>query len=94
MFVKHVKGDNGNYLEYKAFLDKNNLNCTYREYNKICKAIPIPVLQLAWSTLLYARTRPLPTLPNEVINDGTLSDSKCNIKYMNDALKSKLLFYL
>ena len=89
MFVNYVIDDNGNLLEYKAFLDKYNLNCTYREYNKICKAIPIPLLQLVQSTLLYVRIRPL---PNVFINDCTLFDSKCNNTYISDALKSKYVF--
>lgn len=88
VFVNDIIDDNGNLLEYKAFLDKYNLNGTYRKYNMICKAIPALLLQLIQNTLLSANTRPLPTLPYLVINDCTL----CNNKFVSDALKSILYF--
>ena len=50
------------------------------------KSVPIPLLQLVQSTLLYVRIRPL---PNVFINDCTLFDSKCNNTYISDALKKK-----
>ena len=79
--------DNSTFLEYKAFLDKYSLNCTSREFIKICNVIPVPLLQIVRGTMLYARTRPIPTLPNLVINDCILFDSKCNNRFINDAFK-------
>ncbi len=93
VFVNDILDDNGNFLEYTAFLNKYNLNCTHREYHKVSKAIPLPLIQMMRNTMLYSRIRPIPTLQNLVINNCKLYESKCSNKFINQVLKSKVFPY-
>lgn len=86
LFVKDVMDSDGRLLDYRAWLEKYDLNCTQREYNKICKAIPLPLIQLIQNVLLYLNVELV--LPKLMINDCYLSDKKCNNKLISVALKS------
>lgn len=51
VFVKDLLYENGSLLEYNDFIVKFNIDCTYREFNKICKAIPCSLLMLIRNSL-------------------------------------------
>lgn len=75
LFVNDLLDYNGNLLDYMAFIDKYNLNCTCGEFCKICKVIPLSPIQVIQNTLMDSNVESV--LPNPVINDFSLKDSKC-----------------
>lgn len=88
MFVTDLLDCNGNILDYKTFVDKYNFNCCHREFKKVCKAIPIPLIQLIKSVLMYANVKAV--LPNLVIEECNLYDRKCNNTLISTVLKSRV----
>ncbi len=78
----------GSFLSYLDIVEKYNLNCSQRYFNKICKAIPLPLIHLIQNFLIYNNT--LSILPNLLIDECNLVDKKCNNKFISCVLKSRI----
>jgi len=80
----------GNFLQLNSFQEKFNLNCSLREYSKICKAIPAPLKQMIQNSILYSGVSAM--LPSLLVGQVQLLDKKCNNKAISNALKSNLFY--
>ncbi len=45
LFVHHVLDSSGHFLSFKDFYKKYNITSSKKKFEKICKAIPIPLLK-------------------------------------------------
>lgn len=90
LFVTDLMDCKGILLDYTSFVERFNINCTLREFQRICKAIPIALIQLIQNTLTYSDVTPV--LPNLVIGHHNLVDKKFNNRIVTDAFKSKLFY--
>ncbi len=88
LFVTDLMDCKGVLLDYTSFVERSNINCTHREYQKICKAIPVALIHLIQNTLTYSDVTPI--LPNLSIGHHKLVDKNFNNKVATDAFKSKL----
>ncbi len=88
LFVTDLMDCKGVLLDYTSFVERSNINCTHREYQKICKAIPVALIHLIQNTLTYSDVTPI--LPNLSIGHHKLVDKNVNNKVATDAFKSKL----
>ena len=82
--------EQGNFLQLNSFQEKFNLNCSLREYSKICKAIPAPLKQMIQNSILYSGVSA--NLPSLLVGQVQLLDKKCNNKAISNALKSNLFY--
>ncbi len=73
---------------YMTLYDRSNVNCTHREYQKVCKAFPVALIHLIQNTLTYSDVTPI--LPNLSIGHHKLVDTNFNKRVATDAFKSKL----
>ena len=88
IFVKDLLDRNGNLLDFLSFVEKYNVKCSYKDFKKVCRAIPLSLIQLIRNTLLYSEvTASLPALK---VNDCNLIDVKCNNKLITKAMKQKI----
>lgn len=78
IFVTDLMDNKGLFLELDSFKEKYNIQCSYREYNKICQAIPVPLIQQIQNTLTYSRV--MITLPDIKIGNIQIGEKKCNSK--------------
>ncbi len=86
--MKDLLDRHGNLLDFSAFVEKYNIRCLYGDFKRICRAIPLSLVQLIRNTLLYSDvTASLPVLK---VNDCNLTDVKCNNKLINNAMKQKI----
>ncbi len=56
--ISHLMDNYGNFLYYSDLCDKFNLQCSIREYNKVMKAIPVPLQTMIQQFVLYSNTIP------------------------------------
>lgn len=77
----------GVFLTHNSVVERFNISCTDREYQKICKAIPLALVHLIKNTLTYSVT---PVLPNLLIGHYKILAKNFNNKAATDAFKSKL----
>lgn len=55
--------DNGRFLEFNIFKNKFKLQCTFKEYDRTCKAIPLSLVQMIKSIRTHSEIQiVLPTL--------------------------------
>lgn len=62
LYVTDLMDENGHLMQFNSFGEKFNLKCSYREFNQICRAIPLPLkfmikkiplhIQMCWSNCL------------------------------------------
>ncbi len=88
LFVTDLMDCKGVLLDHTSFVDRSNINCTHREYQNICKAIPEALIHLIQNTSTYSDVTPI--LLNLSIGHHKLLDKKCNNRVATDAFKSKL----
>lgn len=88
VFVTDLMDCEGVLLTHNSFVERSNLICTHREYQRICKAIPLALIHLIQNTLTYSNVTPV--LPNLLIGRYKLLDKDFNNKAVTDAFKSKL----
>lgn len=86
VFVTDLLDDTGNVFDFASFLNKYGLNC-HAEFMKVCKAIPLPLIHLIKSALMYGDIET--ALPVLVIEDYGLLDKKCNNKFISAVFKSR-----
>lgn len=88
LFVSDLLDCNGKLLDVLAFSTKYNITCTAKDYNKICKAIPVPLIEMIHNTLLYSNVvSVLPSLE-------CIGDTLKNNKSINASLKSHIFHNL
>lgn len=68
------------------FKNKFDLECSFREYNKVCKAIPLPLLNLIQNHLYYSEGQII--LPMLQLNQIPINDKKCVNKVVCKMFKS------
>ena len=56
MFVADMLDEHGSILQLNSFNETCNMQCSYREYSNICKAIPVPLIQLIKNTISFQCT--------------------------------------
>ena len=80
----------GDPLDFPSFIRKFKVVCYYKDFEKVCKAIPLALIQLIKNVIRYSKvTFSLPTLN---VNECNLVDSKCNNKIINDGMRQKIYF--
>lgn len=88
IFVTDLLDDQGNFLTFMDFKIKYNIQGSLREFNKVCKAIPVALLNMIKSHLQnYQRQTRLPKLQLNQIN---INNKKCNNNIINKILKGKI----
>ena len=90
IFVKDLMDDHGNFLHFNTFKDKFDVQCSYREFSRTCKAIPLALIQLIQNTLSQSRIKV--DIPELKINQLHISDRKCNNKFIGKAFKCKMFY--
>jgi len=66
----------GDPTDFPSFIRKFKVVCCYKDFEKVCKAIPLALIQLIQNVIRYSKvTFSLPTLN---VNECNLVDSKCN----------------
>lgn len=88
IFVKDILDDQGNLLAYQDFITKYNIKESLREFNKVCKAIPIPLLNMIKNYLQYS-IRHI-TLPKLQLNQISLNDKRSRNNIISKIFKGKL----
>ena len=58
MFVYELLKPDGRFFSFEDFTTKYNIIIPRREYEKICKAIPIPLIQLIHNSMLFSSVIP------------------------------------
>uniref|UniRef100_A0A3P9IPY3 Reverse transcriptase domain-containing protein n=1 Tax=Oryzias latipes TaxID=8090 RepID=A0A3P9IPY3_ORYLA len=88
LFVRDILDSNGEILQLRDFKSKYDIECTTKEFQKTCRAIPIALIHLIKNTILssYVQIK----LPNLVIGEIKLNEKKCDNKYLNKSFKGKL----
>ncbi len=92
IFITDLMDNHGSIMELESFNEKFDLQCSHREYNKVCQAIPTPLLQLIQNTLTHSSVRM--TLPDIRIGQITLEDKKCSNKAIRNRFKEILFLDL
>lgn len=86
ILVHDILDVNGEILQLKDFKNKfNNIQCSLKEYKKICKSIPVNLIQLIKNTISFSNVQI--KLPNLTIGELNITDKKCDNKYLNKAFK-------
>ena len=67
-----------------------DVQCSYRELSRTCKAIPLALIQLIQNTLSQSRIKV--DIPELKINQLHISDRKCNNKFIGKAFKCKMFY--
>uniref|UniRef100_A0A3B3HKX7 Reverse transcriptase domain-containing protein n=1 Tax=Oryzias latipes TaxID=8090 RepID=A0A3B3HKX7_ORYLA len=88
-FVHDLMRTDGRLLSYYEFVTKHKIKDSSNCYNKVCKAIPIPLLNLIQNILQYNEIKP--QLSELKINNIPLKDKKCNNKLITLTFK-QLIF--
>uniref|UniRef100_A0A3P9AV59 Reverse transcriptase domain-containing protein n=1 Tax=Maylandia zebra TaxID=106582 RepID=A0A3P9AV59_9CICH len=88
IFITDLLDERGQFLSVGVFNAKFNIQCSLREYDKVCKAIPLPLLSLIQGYLYYSKAQI--SLPSLHLNQILLTDKNCNNKTMNKIFKNKL----
>ena len=58
-------------MKIDSFKEKYDIQCSYREYSKICHAVPAPLIQQIENTLSYSEVRIiLPDIRTQQIQIG------------------------
>ncbi len=86
VFVTDLLDDTGTIIDFISFLNKYDLNC-HAEFMKVCKAIPLPLIHLIKSALMYGDIEI--ALPVLVIEEYGLLDKKCNNKFITSVFKTR-----
>lgn len=51
IFVTDLLDDCGQFLQFSTFMVKFDMQCFYREHSWICKAVPLPLVNIIQNTL-------------------------------------------
>lgn len=79
-FVCDLLDNTREFLPFDEFIGKFQVNITQREYMKVCKAIPLPLLGLIKNTLLYYEV--VPSFLSLQMNDLNHLDKIFNNKWI------------
>ncbi|XP_054865756.1 uncharacterized protein LOC129348729 [Amphiprion ocellaris] len=80
-FVLDLMQLDGHLLSYENFVSRFRIKVTCKGYEKVCKAIPTPLLRMIQNILLYS---PIKTcLTSLAIDHINLLDKKCNNKWVS-----------
>ncbi len=74
MFVTDLMNGNGDLLSYTDFTEKYNLNCSRSDFTKLCKSIPLPLIQLIKNSMMYNNSPSV--LPKLMLGLCNLNDKK------------------
>ncbi len=88
LHVVDLLDETGQIIQHNAFMEKFEIKCSFRDFNTLCKAIPIALKQLIQNTLTYSKVSV--KLPELKIGDVYVGDKKCNNKVIGNVLKYKL----
>lgn len=86
-FVIDLMDNIGNFLDFNTFKEKFDVQCSYREFSKICKAIPRALVHLIQNTLSQSRIQAV--MPELKIDQLHISDRKCINQFIGKAFKCK-----
>lgn len=78
IFLTNLMDKKGLFLKLDSFKKKYNIRCSYREYNKICQAIPVSLIQQIQNTFTYSKV--MITLPDIKTENNQIGEKKCNNK--------------
>lgn len=84
VFVADLMDENSQLLEYNTFKDKYKLQCSYREYDRTCRAITLPLMQMIQNSLIHSEVHMV--LPALKVEQMPLGDKKCNNKTLGRIL--------
>lgn len=86
-FVTDIMDEDGEFLEYNVFIDKFQLICTPHQYNKICKAVPLPLTRLIQNIIRTSNVRSL--LPRLILAETPINNKECNNRCISTAFKTE-----
>lgn len=84
-FIFDLLDKNRNLLSYEEFIDKYKIDVSFNNYNKVCRAIPILLLNLIVNTLKYSLIRTC--LPSLTIGNTSIKDKQFNNKLISNTCK-------
>ena len=87
VFEHDLMNPNGDLLSVEDFNTKFRLNVSKKMYNRICRAIPVPLVRLIQNSMQYSAITP--ALSSLRIGDVHLLDRNCNNKTLAIAFKQK-----
>ena len=82
--VIHLMDKDGNILNHTNFNLKFKINCSYKQYSIVIKAVPVALFNLIRETLKYSAVTPV--LDNLFIGEYDLLDRKCNNKILRSLI--------
>lgn len=90
LYVMDLMDKNGSLLQFNSFVDKFNLKCSYREFNQISRAIPLPLKFMIKNILTNSNVTV--KLPELKIGELKFGEGKCNNKILGSVFKEKLFY--
>lgn len=79
--------DKGNFGHYNNFKENFSVQCSYRDFNKICNAIPPALVHLIKNP--FSQLKVQAVVPKLKINKLHIRDRKCNNQLIGKAFKCK-----
>lgn len=87
IFVIDLMDNHRNFLHFNTFKEKFDVQCSYREFSRICKAIPLALVHLIQNTLSQSRIQAImPELKTDPLN---ITERKCDNQFIGKAFKCK-----
>ena len=88
LYVTDLMDENGNLLQFNSFVEKFHLKCSYREFNQISRAIPLPLKYMIKNILINSNVSV--KLPDLKIGELKFGERKCNNEVLGSVFKEKL----